>query len=142
MSVASGCVWGLIGFAVAFLGTQPVATFRSTASSSGAGLLAAPLIGVLMGLLSRSFGRLSIAPRIAIAGISLYGATLLVVVVNGLMSVIRSGRAPQDFWFNSLATAWASLVLTGFFLVLWPLAYITHLLVSRAWEREAVRTAG
>jgi hypothetical protein len=58
------------------------------------------------------------------------------------MSVIRSGRVPQDFWFNSLATAWASLVLTGFFLVLWPLAYITHLLVSRAWEREAVRTAG
>jgi len=142
MSVAWGWVWGLIGLAVAFLGNQPSMTLRNAATASAGGLVAAPIIGVLMGLVSRPFRRLPILLRITVAGGSLYCAVLLFVMANELMWSIRLGRLPQDFWFNSAAIAWASLVWTWFFVFLWPLAYLTHILVSRAWDRDALRTAG
>lgn len=142
MSVAWGWVWGLIGLAVAFLGNQPSMTLRNAATAFAGGLVAAPIIGVLMGLVSRPFRRLPILLRITVAGGSLYCAVLLFVVANGLMWAVRLGRLPQDFWFNNVAIAWASLVWTWFFVFLWPLAYLTHMLVSRAWDRDALRTAG
>ena len=142
MSVAWGWVWGLIGLAVAFLGNQPSMTLPNAATAFASGLVAAPIIGLLMGLVSRPFRRVPILLRITIAGGSLYCAVLLFVMANELMWSIRLGRLPQDFWFNSAAIAWASLVWTWFFVFLWPLAYLTHILVSRAWDRDALRTAG
>ena len=147
MSVASGCLWGLIGLAVAVLGTrpsmnQPGMTLRNAATAFAGGLVTAPIIGLLIGLLSRPFRHLPVPLRIIVAGGSLYCAVLLFIVANGLTWAARLGRLPQDFWFNSVASAWASLVWTWFFVFLWPLAYVTHMLVSRAWDRDAFRTAG
>lgn len=142
MSVAWGCVWGLIGLAVAFLGNQPSMTLRDAASAFAGGLMAAPVIGLLMGLVSRPFQRLPVLLRITVAGGSLYCAVLLFVMANELVWAIRLGRLPQDLWFRSVAIAWASLVMTWFFVFLWPLAYLTHIAVSRAWNDDSIPRAG
>ena len=142
MSIACGCVWGVIGLAVGYVASQPSMTLRSAVVVFSGGLLASPIIGVLMGLISRRFQRLPVLLRIIVAGASLYGAALLFVVAYGLMWALRLGRFPQDFWFNSVAMTWAGLAWTWSFVLLWPLAYLTHALVSRAWDREITSLHG
>jgi hypothetical protein len=133
MSIASGCVWALIGLTVAFVILQPGITVRQATLWGAGGIVAAPLIGLLMGAVSKTFRHRPVGIRIVIAGASLYVAALLFVIASGLFSSMLHGRMPPDFWFNSVADVWAGLVWTGFFVVLWPLAYANHAVISRAW---------
>ncbi len=141
MSVASGCVWALIGLTVAFLGNLPSITLRQAALSVAGGVIAAPVIGLLMGAVSKTFQRMPVEIRILIAGGSLYLGALLFVIASRLFSSLLYGRMARDFWINSVGVAWAGLVLTWFFVVLWPLAYANHALISRAWTRQASAAA-
>jgi hypothetical protein len=141
-SVASGCVWALIGLGVTFIGNQPIITLRQAAFTVAGGFIAAPLIGLLMGAVSRPFGHMPIGTRVLVAGASLYVAVLLFVIASGLFSALWYGRMPRNFWFNCVGIAWASLVWTWFFIVLWPLAYANHALISRLWIRQLSRDAG
>jgi hypothetical protein len=142
ISIASGCLWALIAVAVAFIGNLPRITVGEAAVTVVGGMLAAPFIGLLMGLVSRLFRLTPRTLRILIAGGSLYVAVFLFLIASGLFSAAWSGRTPPDLWFNSLAVAWASLVWTWFFVVLWPLAYANHVLVAHAWDRKAHGIAG
>ena len=142
ISVASGCVWALIGLGVAFIGNQPSITLGEAALTFAGGFIAAPLIGLLMGTVSKPFRHMPVGIRMLVAGASLYVAVLLFVIASGLFSALRYGRMPPDFWFNSLGIAWAGLVWTWFFIVLWPLAYANHALLSRLWSRQASTGAG
>lgn len=100
------------------------------------GIVVAPAIGVLMGATSRSFEWSPVFLRVAIAGVTLYGAALLFVLASGLVSGLMSGRIPDALFFNSMAATWAALTWTGLFVVLWPLAYFNHSLISKAWARR------
>jgi hypothetical protein len=138
-------VWALIGLGVGFIGNQPSIfgwaaswspTLGEAARTVAGGLIAAPLIGLLMGTVSKPFRQMPLGIRMLVAGASLYLAVLLFVIASGLFSALRYGRMPQGFWFNSVMVAWVSLVWTWFFIVLWPLAYANHVLLSRLWSRQ------
>jgi hypothetical protein len=134
LSAASGCVWAIIGLAVAFVGNLPGSTLQDAALTVVGGVWAAPCIGLLMGVLSRGFSARPVILRAMLAGGSLYCAVLLFVVASGLVAALQHGRLPEDFWFNSVSAAWAGLMWTWFFVLVWPLSYANHVLVSRAWE--------
>ncbi len=66
-SILSGCVWAMIGYLVAY----SVAPIRSSAAEVGqmflGGVLAAPFIGLLIGVISRRFtslGRSGVLPSL------------------------------------------------------------------------------
>jgi hypothetical protein len=137
ISLASGCVWALIGFAVAFILKMPGTTFRQSALDFAGGMIAAPFIGLLMGQVSRIFGHLEVGMRIILAGASLYAASVLFVMASLLLSSLRLGFPIRDFWMNSFAAAWIGFSTSC--VLIWPIAYANHALISRAWEQSRDR---
>lgn len=103
-----------------------------------AGLIASPLIGVLVGRITQeAFERLSGVWRGLVVLASVYlGATLFGLVVGGYDWASRRGgigRLPEVLLQDVMATWWGVTV-TGFILMLWPLAYLTHALLQ--WGDE------
>jgi len=141
VSVASGFGWAVIGLLVAFAGGLFSVPSRLGTVSVAGGILVSPFIGLLMGMVSKTFGTLPIVIRIVVAGVSLYIATLLFVIADNVFLSILMGRMIPNIWFNSVMVAWAALLLTWFFVVLWPLAYANHALVARAWARSEASNA-
>jgi hypothetical protein len=138
-SFVSGCIRAAIGFAIAW----SVSPNRSTPSEvirlfSG-GLVAAPLIGVLEGVLSRNFSRLGQSAKIAVALTNLYLAIWLFLmaasVVRLLVGEVGWSRGFEDLVSGPILGALWGLTYTGFALLLWPLSYVNHALVSRAWNQ-------
>jgi len=134
MSVASGCVWATIGLAVSLLFAAPPRGLGRVMLAWGGGITAAPLIGLLMGEVSRVFGYFEeILLRIIVAGASLYFAMVLYIMAGLLTSSVLNGHLPANVWTNSFGAAAFAFELTC--LVLWPLAYLNHSLISRSWAR-------
>ena len=134
MSVASGCVWATIGLAVSFLFAAPPRELGRVMLAWGGGTIAAPLIGLLMGQVSRVFGYFEeTLLRIIVAGASLYFAMVLYIMAGLLTSSILNGHLPANVWTNSFGAAAFAFEVTC--LVLWPLAYLNHTLISRSWAR-------
>src|SRR5579864_9456349 len=77
LSFASGLAWATIAYYVAYAvsGTR-MSTSHRTEMLSG-GILVSPLIGVLIGLVSRGFSRLGRSGRIAAALADLYVAAFV-----------------------------------------------------------------
>jgi hypothetical protein len=141
-SLVSGCLWAVIGFAIAW----SVAPMRSTPSDvvrgfSG-GLVAAPFIGLLIGTLARNFSRLGQSARIAVALADLYLAVWLFLLASSVVGVL-AGNVPWSRGFEALVSdpivgTLLGLTSTGFVLLLWPVSYVNHTLVGRAWNQEGV----
>ena len=119
--IGAGCLWGVLAL---LLGG------RAFGDAIWTGVLSAPAIGLATGaLLQRRFEEASAWPRRGLALLSLYlGATLFAIMI-GVGTMI--GIAPGQRHFHSaliepLLGTWWGITLTGFFLVLWPLAYATH----------------
>jgi hypothetical protein len=83
------------------------------------GILVSPLIGVLIGLVSRGFLNLGRSGRIVAALGDLYVAAFLFLWATGVDPV-------RGILFG--------LTFTGYILVLWPLSYANHVLIARAWQ--------
>ena len=132
MSAASGCVWAIIGLAVSFLLAAPTRGLGLLTWAGG--IIAAPLIGLLMGQVARIFGYFEeVFLRIIVAGASLYLAMVLFIMASFLTQFILNGRLPANAWTNIFGIAAAAFELTC--VVLWPLAYLNHTLISRLWVR-------
>ena len=132
ISVASGCVWAIIGLAVSFLLAAPTRGLGLLTWAGG--IIAAPLIGLLMGQVARIFGYFEeVFLRIIVAGASLYLAMVLFIMASFLTQFILNGRLPANAWTNIFGIAAAAFELTC--VVLWPLAYLNHTLISRLWVR-------
>jgi len=135
MSLGSGAVWGVLGLAVGFLFSLPSGRLGHVTLTWAGGIIAAPLIGLLMGQVSRVFGYIEeTILRSIVAGASLYAASVLFVMASLLFSSMRVGHLPKDFWTTSFGAAALAFNLT--FIVLWPLAYVNHVVVSREWARR------
>lgn len=97
------------------------------------GVIASPAIGVVVGL---CFGRLwdgSFGRRVLVALLSLYLAASLFGVGVGVYDAMRDvpGRAGLEVVIEwVLAILWG-LTVGGWFVVLWPLTYATHRVLSR-----------
>jgi hypothetical protein len=119
LSFASGFAWVVIAYYVAYsVSRTGMSTSHVTGMLSG-GILVSPLIGVLIGLVSRGFSRLGRSGRIVAALGDLYFAAFLFLWAAGI---------------DPLRGILLGLTFTGYFLVLWPLSYANHVLIARAWK--------
>ena len=118
---------------------------REVLFATAGGLVMAPLIGVVMGLLSVSFGRVRILARVGLAVGTLYVGASLFVFASRVFVLMFSpsvvGRAPitaVGLARESIVLAMLGLTSRWYFLLLVPLTYGTHRLLARAWrERRA-----
>jgi hypothetical protein len=129
LSALSGCGWGLVAYSIghAALGRH-----------IWGGIIAAPLIGVVIGRLSRPIGVRSRGYQIAAALFDLYLAATCFAVA---MAVFDFVWGPRNVTFSALLTQSVLAVLWGvtfpaYFLVLWPLSFFNHRLV---WHADAAR---
>ena len=136
-SLISGCIWAVIGFAVAWSVSPIRATPLDVVRTFAGGLAAAPVIGLLVGLLSRSFSRLGQSARVAVALANLYLAVWLFLMAASVVRLLV-GEVEWSHGFEALVSdpivgALLGLTYTGYVLLLWPVSYVNHALVGRAW---------
>src|SRR5215471_10167161 len=97
MSIASGCVWAIIGLAVGLLFAVPERGSGRLLPAWAGGIVAAPLIGLLMGQISRIFGYFEeVLLRIIVAGASLYIAMVLFILSSLLTQAVFNRHLPAD----------------------------------------------
>src|SRR5262252_4594602 len=129
-SIASGCVWAIIGLALGFLFAAPERRFGHLVLTWAGGIITAPLIGLLMGRVSRIFGYFEeVLLRIIVAGASLYLAMVLFIMSSFLARFVFGPHLPPHIWTNVFGGAALAFELTC--MVLWPLAYLNHTFISR-----------
>jgi hypothetical protein len=139
MSLGSGAVWALIGLAVGLFVNLWRGELGRVVIALAGGMIAAPLIGLLMGQVSRVFGYIEeVVLRIIVAGASLYAASVLFLMASFLLQSIRAGHLREHIWIDSFGMASWAFELT--FIVLWPLAYVNHTIISLEWARRAATT--
>ncbi len=119
--VAVGALWGVGALLLAG---------RAFGDAIWSGVLAAPAISVVVGVpLQGAFEGSSRAWRRLIALCTLYaGGTLfgLVIGLGAWLGVSPGNRRFPSALLEPILGVWWGLTLTGFFLALWPLAYLTH----------------
>ena len=140
LSLLSGSVWAMIGYGVGY----SLSPIRSAPSEVGrmflGGILAAPLIGLLLGRVSRNFTSFERSSRLVVALGDLYLATWLFLLTSifGRLFFEFSGLVHQSLFrilvFDPLMASVFGLTYTGYFVALWPLSYWNHVLVARAWN--------
>ena len=145
VSLVSGLVWAAIAWAVAY----SVSTVHSTPTDAlrivAGGIVAAPLIGLLMGRVSRDFSASSTRRRAVMSLGGLYLAAYLFLLASGVtrlaadvlvgtaVDAVRPGAASVAYRLliqDPLVASFMGLTLTGYVVVLWPLSYLNHRLVS------------
>jgi hypothetical protein len=138
-SLISGCVWAVIGFAIAWSVSPVRSTPAQVVRAVWGGLVAAPVIGVLVGLLSRNFSELGWSAKVTVALANLYLAVWLFIMAANVVKLL-AGEGGWSQGFKALVSgpiigAFLGLTYTGFVLFLWPLSYVNHTLIGRAWKR-------
>jgi len=121
LSLLSGAIWAVIAYVVAYSMIGRAGMSSQVGRRLIVGMIAAPIIGAVIGGGSRGFARLGRTGRIALALVDLYFAAFLFLWAAGLEIV------PAIMW---------GITLNAYFLVLWPLSYMNHSLVARSWSSE------
>jgi hypothetical protein len=118
----AGVLWGLLALFLAH---------RAVTSGLWAGVLFAPVIGLIVGLtLQPWFEARNGIGRGFVSLVSLYfGATLFAVAI-AIASWSRFRIKPVETLTETVLGIWWGVTLTGFLLFLWPLAYFTHWLIE------------
>jgi hypothetical protein len=128
LSAIAGALWGVLAY---LLGA------RAFGPEIWAGVLTSPLIGVAVGRLtheaflgSTGFWRAFRALQSLYLGAVLFGTAL------GAYDLVagHGQRARVEVFFEPVLAILWGVTLTGFLLVLWPLAYFTHWLLQ--WRLE------
>lgn len=120
----TGALWGLVAWG---LGAKVYGT------GLWGGIAAAPFIGVAVGsLLHSRFEGASGRGRWFVALLSLYlGATLFALAVGVTDALTGSAsRRGVEVVFESVIGTWWGITLTGFLIALWPLTYLTHIVLE------------
>jgi hypothetical protein len=118
LSVVSGCVWGGIAW---WLGHD------AFGRAIWGGVIASPLIGLLMGLTSRRFQGQSTLGRAGRALIGLYVAAMLFGLAVGVFDLLTGeNRIALEVILQSVIAVLWGLTLMGYFVLLWPLAYLNQ----------------
>lgn len=129
LAVFAGALWGLVALGLGG---------RAYGDELWGGILAAPLVGLIVELLlHRRFEAAAGWRRWLVALASLYlGATLFALAVGftGVMTG-SAARRPFEVIGEAVLGTWWGVTLTGFLVVLWPLAYATH--AALAWLEES-----
>lgn len=123
-SFLAGALWGLVAWG---LGA------KLYGAGLWGGIASAPFIGVGIGLLQQArFENTGGWRRWLVALTSLYlGATLfaLAVGVTDALAGSAARNGMEVIWTAILGTWWG-VTLTGFLIALWPLTYLTHIVLQ------------
>jgi hypothetical protein len=101
------------------------------------GVFASPFIGLVVALAYRDWPRFPRAWRIGLALASLYLAAALFGLGVGLqdvsrdLSTVQAHRIASAVVLQSVIGVLWGLTMLGYFVVLWPLAYVNHALIGR-----------
>ena len=103
------------------------------------GIGVSPLIGLLVGWAHRPTYRLPVVIRVLVALVTLYATAVLFGMVIGVVEEVIE-TSPNHVKGASIIE-WVLVTLygvtfTGFVLFLWPLAFLNHWLLGRAWKGE------
>lgn len=122
-SITSGCLWALIALLIGY---------RAFGVSIWGGVLVSPLIGLLISALSVRFHARWRRGRALFSLVTLYLAASLFGLSVSLYDVFIRGVGPgpnvENIFSGVLATLWG-LTIGGYFVILWPLAYLNHKLL-------------
>ncbi len=128
LCAASGLVWGGIAY---FLGGQWF-------SAIWGGIIASPLIGLMVGLAYRPIYRLPLLARVFLALLMLYLAATLFGLAVGVLDTtnddIKDRISSAVVIESVLAILWG-LTFSGFVLFLWPLAFANHWVLGRTLRK-------
>ena len=100
------------------------------------GIAVSPLIGLAVGALYRPANKLSGPARVTMSLFTLYVAAALFGLAAGLLDALLGlpGGKPRQvgevIYQTIVGTLWG-ITFTGYVVILWPLAYFNHRLVSR-----------
>lgn len=125
----AGALWGLVAWG---LGA------RVYGPALWGGLAAAPFIGVVIGSMTQTrFEGATGWRRWVVALLSLdLGATLFALAVGVTDALtVSAARRGAEVVYEAVLGTWWGLTLTGFLIALWPLAWLTHIVV--AWVDES-----
>lgn len=117
----TGTVWGVLALLLGH---------RAWGPAIWPGVMAAPFLGLAVGALTQPrFEQASGARRALVALMSLYVGTTMFGIVIGVGTWL--GISPGAHRFPAVLVepvlgVWWGLTVTGFFIALWPLAYLTH----------------
>ena len=93
-----------------------------------------------MGSFSETFRERSVVLRAAIALLTVYCAAALFGAAGGLAHfVFDFGAGILRFPIGIVESVWAfvwGLTFLGYFIVLWPLAYLNHSYIATAWAKS------
>lgn len=123
-SFLAGALWGLVAWG---LGA------KLYGAGLWGGIAAAPFIGVGIGLLQQArFENTAGWRRWLVALTSLYlGATLFALSVGVTDALTGSAsRNGMEVISTALLGTWWGVTLTGFLIALWPLTYLTHIVLA------------
>jgi len=143
-SLASAIVWigaaSVVAYAVSPIHSTPL----DAAKTFAGGIVAAPVIGLLVGHIARRFSHLTRLQRFAVALADLYLATYLFLVATGVGHIVRGWIArghvdtlQRQLVVDPLLGTIFGLTYTGFVVVLLPLSYFNHFLIGQAWNHAA-----
>lgn len=139
-SSASGCIWIGVAISVAYAVGSIHTTPLDAALTVAGGIVASPAIGALIGYIARRFNRLNFDRRLLVALGDLYLATYLFLLATGIGQVfaqLLKGRGVdlrQLLVVSPILGTLLGLTYTGFVLALFPLSYLNHVLIGRAWD--------
>jgi hypothetical protein len=123
---ATDLIWAGIGWGLLAL----LLGGRAFGHAVWAGVISAPAIAVVIGTtLQHRFEAATSWGRALLAFVSLYLGATLFAMATGIGSLLGLGAGNRRFptaLLEPLLGTWWGITLTGFFLVLWPLAYATH----------------
>jgi len=143
-SLASGFVWIgvaiLVGYAASPIHSTPLDVVRTFSG----GIVAAPVIALLVGYIARRFAYPSRAQRFWLALGDLYLATYLFQLATGVGYVVSGWMmrghvetVQRLLLVDPLLGTILGLTYTGFVVVLLPLSYFNHVLIGKAWRNAA-----
>ncbi len=129
LSIVSGCAWGTLAY---------VLGRGAMGGIIWGGVIASPVIGLLVGLIAGRIRPRSALGRVFLSLAGLYGAAILFGLAVGLFD-LATGVNSGDSWYrnpgavliqSALGTLWG-MTLTGYVIAFWPLAYLNHWLIWR-----------
>ena len=131
----AGAFWGLLAWGLGG---------KAYAGGLWGGVVAAPFIGVgVAAVLQDRFEGAVGWRRWAVAFASLYlGATLFALAVGVAdAATAHASRGAVEVVLEAVVGTWWGVTLTGFLIALWPLAYLTHIVLGWVDDYSPDRSA-
>lgn len=123
-ALLSGAVWGLVALALGH---------RALGRPIWGGVIASPLIGVIVGVGFRWIRNLGTVRRVLASLLSLCVAAALFALAVGLFDAATGarGRVLSEVILQPVPAVLWAVTIGGYFLFLWPLSYANHLWLDR-----------